>query len=320
VTAKMNVDGRHSEEEHEQHGPDTQKREHEEPEMHRHTHAHDGLEHRHPHHHTVVAEAGPVAPTPPLAHEHAHALTFERFTYVCSPVHDLDPRAKTIAVLLVVIGIVLGPPPQLAEIVLLAGLYVTVTLMARLPVRAIFARSFLVLPVAAGIALFAPLSQVTGELSLESVAEAYQTGWVLSWSIVSKAWLSACAVILLAATTPPPLLFKGLGAMHVPSVFITMLTFLYRYAEVLRGQLSSMRRAIASRGPSVHGTRLVRLYGNLAGAMFVRAYERGERIHAAMLSRGYDGTLPTAEPLRMRPVDALVLVTALLAAAALILY
>ena len=289
----------------------------EDPDLHRHTHAHDGLEHRHPHHHP---EAAPVPTGPTLAHQHAHALTFERFTYICSPVHDLDPRAKTIGALLLIVGIVLGPPPQLLEFAFVAALLLVLTLMARLPLAAILVRTALVLPVAVGIALFAPLANVAGAWGAEGVAHAYQTGWVLSWSIVSKAWLGAFTVILLAATTPPPLLFKGLSSMHVPSVFMTMLTFLYRYADVLRGQLHSMRRAVASRGPSIRGLRLVALYGNLAGAMFIRAYERGERVHAAMLSRGYDGTLPTAEPLRMRPSDVLVIATAVLAAAALVLY
>jgi cobalt/nickel transport system permease protein len=29
-----------------------------------------------------------------------------------------------------------------------------------------------------------------------------------------------------------------------------------------------------------------------AGALFIRSYERGERVYVAMLSRGYDGALP----------------------------
>jgi len=292
--------------------------------LHGHVHAHDGREHRHPHHHAgaVAREAQPRArsATRRALHDHAHALTFERFTYICSPVHDLDPRAKILAALLLISGIVLGPPPRLTEFALLFALLVSVTLLARLPMGAALARSLLVLPIAASIALFAPLARVDGGWSAHSVAEAYASGWPLSWSILSKAWLGAFTVILLAATTAPPLLFKGLTAMRVPLVFMTMLTFLYRFADVLRSQLGSMRRAVASRGAGIGGRRLVALYGNLAGALFIRSYERGERIHAAMRSRGYDGTLPSAEPLEFRVYDALVVVTALLAAAALLLY
>jgi cobalt/nickel transport system permease protein len=155
---------------------------------------------------------------------------------------------------------------------------------------------------------------------VDSVGEAYRQGWPLAWSIVAKAWLSATTVLLVSATTSPPDLFTALRRLRMPLIFITMLTFLYRYAAVLGGQLSSMRRAVASRAPALTGLRLVRLYGSLSGNLFIRSYERGERVHAAMLSRGYDGTLPTAEVLSMQAADVLLIATALLVSASVILY
>ena len=99
-----------------------------------------------------------------------------------------------------------------------------------------------------------------------------------------------------------------------------MLTFVYRYVETLRDQLRSLRRALASRGAGLRGRRLVTTYGNLAGNLVVRSYDRGERVYAAMLSRGYDGTLPTAEPLRASAIDFVCVAAAVLVAAALVLY
>jgi cobalt/nickel transport system permease protein len=246
-------------------------------------------------------------------------MAFERFSYVCSPIHDLDARAKAVAALIAVAGIVLSPSPRPAEFAALSLLFLSVILLARLPVGALLARSALVLPLAAGIALFAPLSS-WGSQGVDSVGEAYRQGWPLAWSIVAKAWLSATTVLLVSATTSPPDLFTALRRLRVPLIFITMLTFLYRYAAVLGGQLSSMRRAVASRAPALTGLRLVRLYGSLSGNLFIRSYERGERVHAAMLSRGYDGTLPTAEVLSMQAADVLLIATALLVSASVILY
>jgi cobalt/nickel transport system permease protein len=276
--------------------------------LHGHEHTHQGDLHRHPHHHTGQA-----------FHDHGHTLAFERLSYICSPLHELDPRAKVVAGAAVILGIVLTPAMRPAEFVGILALLLAVAFLGNLPIRTVLGRSALVLPVAASIAAFSPLS-LLGTPGVASVGAAYAQGWPLAWSIVSKAWLSATTVLLVSATTSPPRLFHAFRRLKMPLIFITMLTFLYRYAGVLAEQLSSMRRAVASRGSKMSGLRLVRLYGNLAGNLFLRAYERGERVHAAMLSRGYDGTLPTAEKLALRPADALVVVTATLVAFALALY
>lgn len=285
------------------------------PTMLGHGHAHDrDAAHRHPHHHTAPAVPIPDAPArQPISHAHAHPMSFERLTYVVSPVHDLDPRAKIIAALVLIGGVVLTQSMLPREFVLLVALLATIVGLARLPLAPLAIRSALVLPIAGTIALVAP-AQAT--LTGTSVA----VGWLLAWTIVSKAWLSASIMLLVAATTPPARLFTGLRALHLPDILLTMLTFLYRYADSLGDQLRSMHRAVASRGAGVSGRRLVALYGNLAGTMFIRAYERGERVHASMLSRGYDGSIPTGEKLRARPADALALCLVVLATAAIILY
>jgi cobalt/nickel transport system permease protein len=106
----------------------------------------------------------------------------------------------------------------------------------------------------------------------------------------------------------------------MPTVILTLLTFVYRYVETLRDQLRSLRRALASRGAGLKGRHLIRTYGNLAGNLVVRSYDRGERVYAAMLSRGYDGTLPSAEPLEASAIDFVVVAISVLVAVALVLY
>lgn len=282
------------------------------PGLHRHEHVHGSdPTHRHPHHHSV-------APTAP---DHAHGTGFESLTYICSPIHDLDPRSKIISALAIVIAVVAGAPPRAVEFAAVAGLLCAVGLIARLPLGRVLVRSALVLPFAGTIALFAPLQGDAGSLNVTGFAAAYAGGgWIAAWSIVSKAWLSAFTMLLLAATTSPPMLFQGLERLKMPDVIITLLSFIYRYVDVLRAQIVSMRRAIASRGSATSGWRLVRLYGHLAGNIFIRSYERGERVYAAMVSRGYTGTMPATDRIAMRAADALALTTVLLAALALLIY
>lgn len=278
------------------------------PGFHEHQHAHEGQPlHQHPHHHPADARA---------PHTHTHPTSFESLTYIISPVHALDARAKVVAALVLVLGVVTTPPLRLAEFLLCCGLLVAVAVLARLPLRPLLARSAMVLPVAATIALLAPLQAAGGSWSGIGAAH----GWTVAGGIMSKAWLSACLMLLLAATTSTADLLAGLRRLHVPDVFVMLLSFIARYVSVLLDQLRSLRTALASRAPTLRRRVLLPALGGIAGNLFVRSYERGERVHAAMLSRGYTGALPSARTGRFGPAEILLLTSAVLAAAALALY
>ncbi|MFA5843907.1 MAG: cobalt ECF transporter T component CbiQ [Coriobacteriia bacterium] len=279
------------------------------PGIHRHEHEHASAVHRHPHHH-----AG-------SAHEHRHGTGFEQLTYLVSPVHDLDPRSKTVATIVLILAIVLTPPVRPFEFALLVVMFAAVAAISRLPIATLFARACVVLPVAGTIAAFAPVTHSGGSLSVGGIAGAYAGGgWIAAWAILSKAWLCALATVVLSATTPVPRLIRGLEALRVPDIFITLFSFLSRYVDIFRAQLRSLRIALDSRAPTMGRLGRWRLYGNLAGNLFVRAYDRGERVHAAMLSRGFDGTLPTAETLRFGAGDILLLALVAMTATAVALY
>jgi cobalt/nickel transport system permease protein len=298
---------------------------HVEPGVHTHPHRHDEGEpaHVHPHHHTAqdIAAARTCEDGVPLVRDHGHGMSFERYTYLCSPVHEMDPRLKILAALAIVLAVVMGPPPHPFELFGLAAFLLAVTSIAHVPLGWVLKRSALVIPFAGMIALFAPLQQSGGSLSVGGLSGAYADGgWIAAYSIIAKAWLATLTVVVLSATTPVPRLLKGLRSLRVPDVMLMLLSFMYRYVAVMRDQIASMRDAIDSRGYMLSRGRRVLVYGNLAGSMFVRSYERGERVHGAMVSRGFDGTIPTAEGLATTPADWTMFATALLVAAALILY
>jgi cobalt/nickel transport system permease protein len=256
-----------------------------------------------------------------MPHQHAHPTSFDSLTYIVSPIHALDARAKVLASLALVLGVVLSPPLRVAELALLCGLLAAVGVIARLPLRRVIARSLAVLPVAATIALLAPLQESGGSWNAPGLAAAWSgDGWLVAWGIVSKAWLSALCMLLLAATTRTPDLLQGLRRLGVPGVFVMLLAFIARYVSVLGDQLHSLRIALISRAPHLRGRRLLAALGSITGNLFVRSYERGERVYAAMLARGYTGTLPVVTTARIGAAEVLVVVTALLTVAALALY
>jgi cobalt/nickel transport system permease protein len=125
--------------------------------------------------------------------------------------------------------------------------------------------------------------------------EAYIQNGLLVFDILFNAYMATYIVTLVMASTTVEALIAALVRLRVPRIFIMLFTFLYRFTDLFREQIAIMRDAARSRAPYLHGWRLIVFYGRLSGNLFIRAYERGEQIHSAMVSRGYDGTLP--EPL-----------------------
>jgi cobalt/nickel transport system permease protein len=219
---------------------------------------------------------------------HAHPL----YRQGDSPVHRLPPQVKIVAALLAVLAVVATPREVLWAFGAHLAVLLTVWRLAGIPVRWFATRAVIELPfvVLAALLPFAagtPRVQVLG-VSL-SVAGLYG-----AWNIVAKGTLGALMSLTLAATTPLRDLVLGLQRLRAPSTVITIVTLMLRYLDVIVGEARRMRLARVSRG---HDPRFLTQAGATArglGSLFIRSYERGERVHLAMLSRGWAGSLPLA--------------------------
>jgi cobalt/nickel transport system permease protein len=209
-------------------------------------------------------------------------------------VHRLEPHTKLVAVLAFALVVVLTPVHAGWAPLAYAGflvLLLAVAAVARvrpgrllrgLAVEVPFVFFALLLPVVSR----GPRTDVLGVPLSES-------GLAAGGSILAKATLSVLAATLLAATTDPRALLRGLERLRLPSVLVQILTFMIRYADVISGELRRMKVARESRGFRGRHLGALRVLGPAAGSLFIRSYERGERVHLAMLSRGYTGRLPT---------------------------
>jgi cobalt/nickel transport system permease protein len=138
-------------------------------------------------------------------------------------------------------------------------------------------------------------------------------GLIRFLSIVMRSWLSVQMAILLTATTQFPDLMHALRHLHVPQILVAVISFMYRYLFVLADEVMRLLRARESRSARLPGYRSggslpwrARVAGNMAGQLFVRSYERSDRVYNAMLARGYDGQFLTLNPHVMRPNDWLI--------------
>ena len=208
-----------------------------------------------------------------------------------SPVHRLPPQCKIAAVCCFVVLVVATPREAFPAFAAYALLLACVAAAGRVPPRHLLKRMLIEVPFVAFAVLLpfvaeGPRTEVLG-LSVEGLWGA--------WNILAKGTLGVAASVLLASTTQLRSLLRGLERLRLPPLLVQIASFMLRYADVLAGELHRMRLARLSRGFDARGPRHWGVLAKTAGALFIRCYERGERVHLAMLSRGWTGTMPRSD-------------------------
>lgn len=242
-----------------------------------------------------------------------HINTFDRYESRTSLIHDLDPRVKVVITVLFIISNVLLPDGAWLSFLLAWGLILGVNKLAGLRLDYALKRSFIALPfaLAAITSIFTVSGQSVMSLSLGPwdivVTDA---GLVRFASIVIRSWLSVQMAILLTATTQFPDLMHALRHLRVPSILVSIISFMYRYLFVLADETMRLLRAREARSARLPGRRSggsipwrARVAGHMAGQLFLRSYERSDRVYNAMVARGYSGHFQTLNPHIMKPGD-----------------
>ncbi len=207
-----------------------------------------------------------------------------------TPLARLDARAKLIATLAFVVTVVSFDRYAVASLLPLALYPVALGVLGEVPAGTVLRKLVLAAPFAAMVGLFNPLLDrapmlVAGALEISA-------GWISFASILLRFALTVGAALVLVAGTGVHALAAALGQLGVPQVFTAQLLFLYRYAFVLGGEAARLTTARALRACG-RPTRLAE-YGVLAGQLLLRSFDRAQRVHRAMIARGFDGELRAA--------------------------
>ena len=118
-------------------------------------------------------------------------------------------------------------------------------------------------------------------------------GLLGAWGLLVKGTLGVLASLTLAATTEPHHLLAGLERLRLPHQLVQIMGFMVRYLDVVTDEMRRMRVARESRGFTARNPKHWPILARSAGALFIRSYERGERVHLAMVARGYTGVTPS---------------------------
>jgi cobalt/nickel transport system permease protein len=249
---------------------------------------------------------------------HVHFLDPYRHSH--SLVHQLDGRVKFILTVAFILTCSLTPVSAWAVYILLLTLILSIEILSTLGVRYVHKRALLAAPfvLAAlpviftvdGTAVFSlPLGAWTLTASIEGLERFI--------SIALKSWLSIQAAVVLAAATPFPELLHAMRTVGIPRLLVAMFGLTWRYIFVLVDEALRLMRARAARSginPDFRSSTSLRakrakegggiiwraqVTGGMAGSLFLRGFDRSDRIYTAMLSRGYDGEV------RLMPVPPL---------------
>ena len=219
----------------------------------------------------------------------------ERLAAGETALHRLDPRAKLLATF-VFIGIVISFDNY--AVTALTPFFIFPVVMATLgglPPRYLIRKIALLSPFALVVGLFNPLFDREVLLQLGGIG--ITGGWISFASIALRALLTISSALILVGVTGFTPLCRALEQLGTPRLFVVQLLFLYRYLFILTDEGIRLSRA---RGLRSFGGRGLGIgsFAPLVGHLLLRTWSRAERIHGAMLARGFSGEFHTSRECR----------------------
>ncbi len=237
-----------------------------------------------------------------------HHYFLDKYATLNSIIHHLDPRIKIIIFFSYVLFVVLTPPTEFIKFFLYFLLLFSVIGLSKLPLKFILKRSAVIIPFVLFVALFIPFlkeGEIAGSYSYGNLNFAVTyPGLLILFNVFVKSWLSVTSMLILTSTTKFNDLLKALEYLKFPKVMLLIISFMYRYIFVIADE--AMRLKMASEAKNFGNLKLkqrIEIFGNIIAVLFIRSYERAERVYAAMLSRGFDGNFRTIKEFKFSNID-----------------
>ena len=248
------------------------------------------------------------------------AFVTETYSKRSGFLQSLDPRSKLISILAIIFATSLIG--DLRILIFVYGLTLLFCYLSKIEILFFIKRVWLFIPIFAGIIAIPmtlniflagdPLIQIIyfgqaahlGPFSLpESI---YITKQGTNAAVIFTMRVATCvsAVVLLFLTTPPQVLFKSLRTVGVPKIYVLTLEMAYRYIFLLMDLVREMHIAKKARTIKAGGIREEQKWvGGRIGYTLIRSLDMSEKVHMAMMARGFSGDVKIMQEFEMRPLD-----------------
>lgn len=258
-------------------------------------------------------------------------VTSEGFSRRKGLLQGLDPRAKLISIVALIVALSMTGDLKVLSIAYLLTLLFAYA--SRIGVWFFIKRVWLFIPIFAGIIalpmifnVFLPgdtlltLGARVGPFALPEMLAITKQGVMGAVVFTLRVAVCVSAAVLLFLTTPRDALFKSLQSVGVPKVYVMTLDMCYRYIflfmDLVRGFYTAKRSRTIKSLPIVEEQKWV---GGRIGYTLVKSLDMGERVHQAMVSRGFNGDIRLMYDFRMSAKDYLAVSAALAFSVLLIL-
>ena len=223
-----------------------------------------------------------------------------------SPVHLADPRLKIVVMLLFIFAVVITPYREMSDFLCYAGILFIIALVSRVSLFHYLSKLLKLYPMIFLITFLLPFfPAINGAEYQIGFVKIYQSGLQKFALINIKSVLAILMSIVLTVTTDFSMLLKGVEKLRVPRLPIMVLSFMYRFIFLLIDETERMQMAYQSRYIKLPVLRRLQIFSQQIGVLFIRTYERGERVYQAMDSRGWSGEVRTLNDLHWRRTDTL---------------
>lgn len=224
----------------------------------------------------------------------------DTLSFMDTPIHRLDPRIKLLTTLAFIIAVISFGKYEITGLIPFLIYPVTLVAMGNVPAGYLAQKVLLAAPFAFFIGIFNPFLDHTILVQLGPIS--ISGGWVSFASIMLRFTLTVSTALILIATTGFNAVCMGLEKLGAPRIFANQLLFLYRYIFVLTEEAGRLARARSLRSFQGRGMGL-KVFSSMIGHLLLRTLDRAQRIHLAMLCRGFNGEIHQLRPLKIRPVD-----------------
>ena len=225
-----------------------------------------------------------------------------------SLLHRFDPRLKLAMMISFIAIVVITSPDNNILFLLYTAIVLTLALMSQVPLVHLFGKLVKLYPMIFLISVLVPFFPAQPDVSHSfGFITIYEKGFEKFLLINIKAVLAIFMSILITTTTDLMLLLKGMESLRIPKLAISIVSFMYRFIFLLIDEVERMILAYQSRYFRLSFKNRVKTLANMIGVLFIRTYERGERIYLAMESRGFKGEVHTYTDLNWQRSDSVTL-------------